>query len=223
MLMRDARRKPGTSTTRSGMLNASQKSTNRRASWSVVSSKPASTIGGCHHADRRPRDRERAQDVARPALVDQEHRAVVDDAPDDLEHVVRLRRRVGDDGVETLVLPVDRVVVLHERRGIEVVRRDVTEEATQEREARDPVLPLKVRDAAALRVDVGAAGSSNSRLVRHGLHHVRPGHEHVRGVAHHRDEVGDGRDYTRRQRMAKDRGELRHHAHAITLRRKMVA
>ena len=50
-------------------------------------------------------------------------------------------------------------------------------------------------------------------LVRHGLHDVRAGHEHVRRVAHHRDEVGDrGRVHRAAGARPEDRRQLRHDA-----------
>ena len=50
-------------------------------------------------------------------------------------------------------------------------------------------------------------------LVGHRLDHVGTGDEHVAGVVHHEDEIGDGGRVHRAARArAHDRGDLRHHA-----------
>ncbi len=61
-------------------------------------------------------------------------------------------------------------------------------------QALDVVLEGAVGDAGLGGVDRGAAEFlGGDHLVGDGLHHVRPGDEHVGGVAHHEDEVGHGR------------------------------
>jgi len=53
------------------------------------------------------------------------------------------------------------------------------------------VLEREVGDARARRVgDRAAKLLLGHRLVGHGLDHIGPGHEHVRGILHHEDEVG---------------------------------
>ena len=65
-----------------------------------------------------------------------------------------------------------------------------------------------------LGVRVGAAQLLHGHVfVRHRLHHVRAGHEHVARAAHHVDEVGDRRRVDRAAGAgAEDRGDLRHDA-----------
>ena len=50
-------------------------------------------------------------------------------------------------------------------------------------------------------------------LVRHGLDHIRPGHEHVGAVLHHEDEIRHGRGVNRTTGAGPhDQADLRHHA-----------
>ena len=92
---------PGTSTNvTSGMLNASQKRTNRAAfTDALMSSAPAITFGWLATTpDRMPvQVREADHDVHREIRLHLEELAVVDDHADDVLDVVRLLRVVGDD------------------------------------------------------------------------------------------------------------------------------
>ena len=71
-----------------------------------------------------------------------------------------------------------------------------------------------MRDAALLVVGHGAAeGLFRHLLVRHGLDHIRAGHEHVARVAHHHGEVGNrGRVDGAAGARAHHRRNLRNHA-----------
>ena len=65
--------------------------------------------------------RESADDVLRPAFVHLEDLPVVNDAADDVLHVVGLVRGVGDDVVENGVLPTRWILGSDDRRRIEIV------------------------------------------------------------------------------------------------------
>ena len=65
--------------------------------------------------------READQDVLREVRVHLEEVAIVHDRVDDVEHVVRLVRRGGDDGVERLVFAIGRIGRLDARRIVDVV------------------------------------------------------------------------------------------------------
>ena len=53
-------------------------------------------------------------------------------------------------------------------------------------------------------------------LMRYRLHHIRPGHEHIRGVLHHQYKIGDGgRIYRATRARAHDGRYLRHHARCL--------
>ena len=69
------------------------------------------------------------EDVGGPAGLDLEEVAVVDDARDDVVHVVRLRRVVGHDVVERCVAPVDGILRRQRRRIAEVVLGQEREQA----------------------------------------------------------------------------------------------
>ena len=96
-------KKAGTSTNvTSGMLNASQKRTKRAAfTEESMSSTPASERGWLPTTPTMAAEPcEAADDVLGPVLVHLEEVAVVDDAADDVVHVVRLVRVVRDQRVE---------------------------------------------------------------------------------------------------------------------------
>jgi len=120
------------------MLNASQKRTNRDAfSLESMSSVPASTLGWFAITPI-----VRPSSLASPVTTfiaqkreDLEEVAVVDDAPDDLVHVVRLLRGVRDEVREALVVTL---WIVNDRVGgrvLQVVRRQVREEVSHHREA----------------------------------------------------------------------------------------
>ena len=106
--------------------------------------------------------READDDVLRVVGVDLEELAVVHDAPDEADHVVRLVRRGGHDAVELGILAVDGVAVLAPRRVLLVVRRQEAEERADLVEAVRVRVRDDVRDARDGGVRVGAA----ERLLR---------------------------------------------------------
>jgi hypothetical protein len=74
---------------------------------------------------------EAADDVLRPVLVHLEKVAVIDHAPDDLVHVVRLVRVVRDERVELGLFAVTWIRRLGERRRIHVVLRQEREQVAR--------------------------------------------------------------------------------------------
>ncbi len=136
---------------------------------------------------------QRADDVAGPALVDLQVVAVVDDLLDDLGHVVR-PVAVGRDQVEQDVrAAVGLVARLGARRVLPVVLREHRQEVAHLGEAGLLVVVREVADAGGLRVDVGAAEPVlRDLLTGDRLDDVRAGDEHLRGLADHEDEVGEG-------------------------------
>ena len=78
----------------------------------------------------------------------------------------------------------------------------------------DVVVERQIGDARALGVGRGAAQLLVAHLLLgHGPHHVRAGHEHVRAVAHHDDEVGHRRRVDRAAGAGPhDHADLRHDA-----------
>ena len=167
-------------------------------------------------ADTAPAEpREAGEDVRRPARLDLEERAVVDDALDDLVHVVRLARVVGDDR-DPAPRPADRPDRSSGPRGASPrlfcgrcarIRRANVERLRL-------VVRREVRDAAARRVRRRAAERLRvDVLVGHGLHDVGSGHEHVARALDHDREVGDRRRVHRAAgTRAHDHRQLRHDA-----------
>ena len=147
------------------------------------------------HADRMPtKPRETADHVLGPQLVYLQELAVVDDAPDDVVHVVRLVRIVGHETVELRLLAIARVGRLRERRRVEIVLREEREQVARVLEAGLLVGRGEVRDARLRRVSRRAAELLESNLLaRHRLHHIGARDEHVRRPLHHEDEVRDRR------------------------------
>jgi hypothetical protein len=68
------------------------------------------------------------QDVLGPRRLDLEEPAVVDDPRDDIVHVVRSRRVVRDDRVQSFVHPVGRIIRRRARWFGKVVLRQVGED-----------------------------------------------------------------------------------------------
>ena len=142
--------------------------------------------------------READHEVRREVPVDLQELAVVADRPDQVQHVVRLVRRLRHEGVEGRVLPAGGVGRLDARRVVQVVARQVAEQQPQQRQA---VLVGRDREVggAALHVVRHRPAELVLRhlLVGDGADHVRPGDEHAaRPLDHHR-EVGDGRGIDR--------------------------
>ena len=129
-------------------------------------------------------------------------------------HVVRLVRIVRHDVEQRLIAAVARIGARAARRLGEIVRRDEPKELADLLQARDLGIAREVRDAGHRGVRVGAAERLHRDIfVRHRLHDVGPGDEHVRRAAHHVDEVGDrGRVHRAAGARPEDGGDLRHDA-----------
>ena len=125
--------------------------------------------------------READDDVLRVVGLQLEEVAVVDHLDDQLLDVVGLVRVVGHQRVERQVDAVGRVAAGAHRRLLAVVQRQVVEEAAQHRMRLDVVLEGQVGDAALAWCGVIGAAQFLGRhlLVRHGLHHLGAGDEHV--------------------------------------------
>ena len=153
--------------------------------------------------------------------------AVVHALDDQLLHVVRLVRVVRHQRVQAHVQAVGRVVAGAQRRLFAVVQRQVVVEAAQHHQRLDVVLESQIGHAALAGVRDGAAQFlGRDFFVRHGLHHLRAGHEHVAAVLDHEDEVGHGRRIHRAAGAgAHDQADLRDHAagHHVALEHVGVA
>ncbi len=136
---------------------------------------------------------------------------VIDDAPDDVAHVVGLVGTFGNDRIEGSVDSCWIVTARDERRIFDVVRRHVGEQFADHRERARVVVGLEMADAGLLAMRVGAAQLLHRDfLVRGGPDHVGTGEEHVRGVADHHDEISNRRGIHRAARAwTHDYGNLR--------------
>ncbi|CAM5586372.1 hypothetical protein SVIOM342S_06126 [Streptomyces violaceorubidus] len=134
-----------------------------------------------------------ADDVAGPALVDLQVLAVVDEFLDDLGHVVGAVAVRRDQVEQDVAAAVCGVRGLGAGRVLPVVLRQQGEEVADLGEAGLLVVVGEVAHAGRLGVHVGAAQAVlGDLLAGDRLDHVRARDEHLRGVADHEDEVGEG-------------------------------
>jgi len=155
------------------MWNASQVRTNRAAfSEASMSSVPANCEHGLHLGEG----------------------AVVDDCLDDLDHVVRHVRAVGDERVESLVVGrhLGQLFELEHRSLFEVVLRQVREQLTH---VLDRVVLVGAHVVGDTRLGVVRLRATEvferDVLTGDGLDDVGAGDEHVGGLVDHDDEIGD--------------------------------
>ena len=139
---------------------------------------------------------------------------VVHRLEDQLLHVVRFVRVVGHQRVQAQVHAVGRVVAGAHRGFFAVVERQVVVQAAQHHQRLHVVLKRHVGHAT-----LGGVGDGTAQFfgrdffVRHGLDHFGAGHEHVRAVLHHEDEVRHGgRVHGATGAGAHDHADLRDHA-----------
>ena len=119
---------------------------------------------------------------------------VVDDCSDDIDHVVRLIRRIRDDRGEDLIHPLGTVERGEERSDLHVVLRQEREEVADLIHRRAIVRHDEVRHAGPGRMGVGAAEFFHRHVFTgHGLDDLRTGDEQVGRLFDLVDEVGDGR------------------------------
>ena len=127
-------------------------------------------------------------------LMDLEEIRVIHDRVNDVEHLIRLIRRVGHQPIERRNLTIRRIRRGQARRIVEIVRRQERQQLANERHALAVVVHGKMGDAARRVVRHRAAQLLfGHRFVRDRFDHVGPGHEHVARVPDHDDEVGNRR------------------------------
>ena len=157
---------------------------------------------------------ETGHDVRRELGLAFEKVAVVDDAPDYVQHVIGFVRIVRNDVVEHVVQPVDRVSAVHRGSVLHVVRRQEAEQLAQRGDALLFVFGDEMGYAALGRMDRRAS----ELLLTHflsgdGLDDFRSGHEHVARSLIHQNEVGQGGRVDRASRARTENGRnLRDHA-----------
>ena len=133
-------------------------------------------------------------DVLGELLVDLEELTVIDDARDDLVHVVGLVRIVRDDLVQRVVNPADRVVGRNPRSLLHIVLRDVAEKFLDGVYSFLLVLGGEMRHTALGGVDACSSEFLlGDNLSEDALHNGGAGEEHVGCVLDHHREVSEGR------------------------------
>ena len=139
--------------------------------------------------------------------------AIVHGFDDQLFHVVGFVGVVRDQRVEAGVYAVRRIATLAPWRFFAVGQRQVVVQAAHHQQRLDIVLKSHIGHAAFGGVGDRAAQFLGTHFfVRHGLHHLRAGDEHVRTVFDHEDEVSQRRGIHRTPgRRAHDYADLRHH------------
>ncbi len=140
-----------------------------------------------------------------------EERAGIDDPRDDPVHVVGPLRRIWDDRVE---IGRDRGGWIAPWQCVHVVRGHIADEVANELQRLRLAGGEEVRDATRLVVNPPAAEPFEiDLLVRHRLHDVWAGHEHVAAAVDHHGEIGDCRRVDRTARTGTQHdGDLRHNA-----------
>ena len=176
---------------------------------------------GQHHRlvgdkpDRAPGDPAKSgNDVPGERFGDLEKIALVHDLQDQFLHVVRLVRIVGDQGVQRHIEAADVIEARPLRHAIGVVGGQEVDQPAHLQQRLDVVFESAVRDRGTRGVHRGAAEFfRGDDLVGDGLHHVRPGDEHVAGVLHHEDEIRHRRRiHVAAGAWTHDDGDLRDHA-----------
>ena len=110
-----------------------------------------------------------------------------------LLHVVGHVGVSGHDVVQGGVSALAGVVAHAGRHAVLVVQGKVVVEGAHSAEHLHVVVVSSVGNAGLLGVDGGTSQLLlGDVLSSHGLHHIGTGDEHVRGIAHHEDEIGDG-------------------------------
>src|SRR5437763_2382685 len=139
---------------------------------------------------------------------------VVHDPTDHVVHVVRLGGVVGDDVQQLLVAAIGGIGGGAAARAGGGGRRGEREQGADRRQAVALGVVHEVGHPRGRAVYVGSPQALEIDLfVRHGLHDVGAGDEHVRDAPHHEHEVGDRGAVDRPTRArAQDRADLRHHA-----------
>jgi hypothetical protein len=119
---------------------------------------------------------------------------VVDDTGDHVMHVVGTVRVLRHEGVEDRVHPAGIVRTRPARRRLEIVLRQIAQEAADQLEPVHVVLGDEVRHPAPAGMDLGSAQFlKGDILARHGLYHLRTRHKHIARAPDHDREVGDRR------------------------------
>ncbi len=150
-------------------------------------------------------------DIAGVVLMNFQEASVIRNGMDQLEHVVRLIRRIGHQPLEGVVLTVDRIRARTAWRFAKVVAGHEAQELSNEDKAPTIVFDGEVCYAAGLVVPHRAPQLFlRHRLVRDRLDHVGPGDEHVARLPDHDREVSDRRRIHRATcARPHDRGDLR--------------
>ncbi|MNV14846.1 hypothetical protein D3C71_1055430 [compost metagenome] len=146
---------------------------------------------------------EAGDNIAGKGFLQFEEVSLIGQRVDQFLHVVGFVGAVGDQRIETCFQPRRIVMKRPDRRFFAIVERQEIEQQPHMFQRLDVVFISAVSDGGFSRMGGGTAKLFRcDDLVRHGLHHIRPGHEHVGGIAHHEDEIGHGRriDSTTRTR-----------------------
>ena len=126
--------------------------------------------------------------------MDLEELAVVHDAADNLIHVVRSVRAVGDNLVEGIFGTVGRVISRQIRRFLHVVLRNIAEKLADGGDHFLFVFACEMSHTTLAGMNAGAAELLlGNFFTKDLLNYGRAGEEHVAGVLAHDCEVGEGR------------------------------
>ena len=119
--------------------------------------------------------------------------AIIHHSLDDIFHFVGEIGLVGDNRIELLIHAVDGIGARLTWRIVQVIRWNEAEQFANHGQAFGVILSHEVGNARGLVVSVRAAELVlGDFFVGDCLDDVRSGDEHVRGLVHHEDEIGNG-------------------------------
>ena len=139
--------------------------------------------------------------------------AVVHYRPDDFVHIVRLIRIVRNDFIEKILQTVNRVGTFQTGSLFHIILGHITDEGTNHLHGLFFRFGREVRHTGFRGVHARAAQIFLRHiLARHCLDYLRPGEEHIRGILHHQDEIGQCRGiYRSACTRTENAGNLRNH------------
>nr|AAY82838.1 predicted acetyl-CoA carboxylase [uncultured bacterium MedeBAC46A06] len=152
-------------------------------------------------------------DVGGKGLVDLEKLGIIDNLQNHLAHVIGGIGIVRDDRIEDSRRAVDRVMAGHHGCRLTVRQRQIGDQRAGAHQHLDVILEGTMRHARSAAVHLGPAKLLGGEiLMRHCLHHVRAGDEHVARPLDHEDEIGDRRRVDGATGTGPhDQRDLRHH------------
>ncbi len=141
-----------------------------------------------------PQTRKTDHNVGGVRFVHLEELSIIHNQMDDILDVIRLDRIIRDNRIQGCLHPQWVIPVWHKRRVFHVVLRQIRKQFAGQVERIGFAIGGEVTDAGYLGMNRCAAQFLEGDLfMGDGFNHLRSGHEHIRRVAHHDNEIGKRR------------------------------